>query len=203
MKRTILAIAFMTLCTLGAGAQQTIEGIRKAYADVKEYIARMSENFPADGIPAEFYHLHAALNLPATGPHFEDIRMYFGELNDNDRIYAPHYLHFASTKYNFAVREYYEEYLFDNKGQLLFAYGVNPDVVFGEQYEFRLYFDGPRLLKAIVKKKKVDEKDYQEVYNGTKLPDDYTETANMYRDKAKAFLNLFKHVEDVTYPYTE
>lgn len=191
------------LWTAGVRAQQTIEDIRKAYANVKEYIGMMSENFPSDGIPAEFYHLHVALNLPATGPHFEDIRMYFNDLEDGDRIYAQHYLRLLTTKYNFAVREYYEEYLFDEKGQLMFVYGVNPDVVFGEQYEFRLYFSNQTLLKAIVKKKRVDEKEYQEVFNGKKLPEDYTEELNTYRAKASSYLTLFKNVENVTYPYTE
>ena len=204
MKRTITALTILMLCTLAVRAQQSINDIRKSYAEAKEHIARMSENFPADGAPAEFYHLHAALNLPATGPHFEDIRMYFGEKDsDAEVIYKPHYLWFLTTKYNYAVREYYEEYLFDKSGQLMFAYGINPDVVFGELYEFRLYFAGQRLLKAIVKKKSVDEKEYQEVYNGTKLPDELTETANYYRAKAKAYLPFFENIENITYPYSE
>ena len=205
MKKKLFTM-FTAIILLGGvtcAQAQTIDDIRKAYADVKEYIAMMSENFPSDGIPAEFYHLHVALNLPATGPHFEDIRMYFGEKEHHDMIYAPHYLRFLTTKYNFAVREYYEEYLFNGKGQLMFVYGVNPDVVFGELYEFRLYFNDQQLQKAIVKKKAVDEKEYQEVYNGPKLPEAFAEPANIYRAKAKTYLTFFKNVEDVVYPYSE
>ena len=85
----------------------------------------------------------------------------------------------------------------------MFVYGVNPDVVFGDLYEFRLYFNDQQLQKAIVKKKAVDEKEYQEVYNGPKLPEAFAEPANIYRAKAKTYLTFFKNVEDVVYPYSE
>ena len=162
----------------------------------------MSGEFPAEGTPEEYYHLHVEQNLPGTGGHHEHLRMYYGEL-ERDDIYPPHYLWFATRKYNFAVREYYEEYLYDNKGQIMFIYATNPDVVFGEMYEFRLYYDGQRLLKCIVKQRKVDEKNYREVYNGPAIPEAYTETTDMLRGTANVNLRLFKQIEDVAYPYSE
>ena len=129
-------IACLALGVQVAKAQYTIEDIRKSYASVKEYIAQMS------------------------GDH-EHLWMYYSEL-EGSPIYPPHYLWFATRKYNYAVREYYEEYLYDRKGQIMFIYASNPDVIFGEIFEFRLYYDGQRLLKCIVKQRKWDEKNYRE-----------------------------------------
>ena len=32
-----------------------------------------------------------------------------------------------TAKYNFAAREYYEEYLYDDKGQVMFIYAYTPN----------------------------------------------------------------------------
>jgi len=204
MKRIITAITILALWAPVVRAQHTIEDIRKDYANVKEYIGMMSEDFPSGGIPAQFYHLHVAQNLPATGPHFEDVRMYYGEEEGGELIYEKHYLWFLTTKYNFAAREYYEEYLYDKNGKLTFAYGIEPDLDTGEFVEYRLYYDGKRLLKCIVKKRKMDgETEFREVYNGTKIPEEYTRTIGWYEAKAKQFIQLFKDIESVAYPYNE
>ena len=202
MRRTIVAIFLLTLWIQTAHAQYSIEDIRKSYANVKEHIAQMSGEFPSDGIPHEYYHLNVEQNLPATGPHHEHLWMYYGEL-EVDAIYPPHYLWFATKKYNYAAREYYEEYLYDNKGQLMFIYATNPDVIFGDIFEFRLYYDGQRMVKCIVKQRKWDEKTYREVYNGQEIPGAYIETIKMLRGNASVNLRLFKQIEDVSYPYSE
>ena len=202
MRKMFVIIACLALGVQVAKAQYTIEDIRKSYASVKEYIAQMSGEFPADGIPDEYYHLNIEQNLPGTGPHHEHVWMYFSEL-DGTPIYPPHYLWFATRKYNYAVREYYEEYLYDRKGQIMFIYATNPDVIFGEIFEFRLYYDGQRLLKCIVKQRKWDEKNYREVYNGSAIPDAYTETTDMLIGKVGINLRLFKQIDDVSYPYSQ
>ena len=85
----------------------------------------------------------------------------------------------------------------------MFIYATNPDVVFGDIFEFRLYYDGQRLLKCIVKQRKWDEKTYHEVYNGPEIPGAYVETIKMLRGTADVNLRLFKQIEDVSYPYSE
>ena len=202
MRRVFTVFLFLALWIQGAQAQYTIEDIRKSYANVKEHIARMSGEFPGEGIPHEYYHLNVEQNLPGTGPHHEHLWMYYDEL-ESDAIYPPHYLWFATKKYNYAAREYYEEYLYDNKGQLMFIYATNPDVVFGDIFEFRLYYDGQHLLKCIVKQRKWDEKSYREVYNGPEAPGTYIETIKMLRGSADINLRLFRQIEDVSYPYSE
>ena len=142
MKRTFIAIMMLAGWMQTACAQHTIESIRKTYQENWEVINMMSDNFPSDGIPPEYYHVHVAQNLPGTGGHQENVRYYYGELeSDEDVIYPPHYLKFVTSKYNFAAREFYEEYLYDNKGHLMFVYARTPDVDFPKMHEIRLYYD--------------------------------------------------------------
>ncbi len=202
MRRVFTFFLFLALGVNVAHAQYTVEDIRKSYASVKDHIALMSGEFPSEGIPHEYYHLNVEQNLPGTGPHHEHLWMYYGEL-EAEAIYPPHYLWFATKKYNYAAREYYEEYLYDKKGQLMFVYATNPDVTFGDIYEFRLYYDGQHLLKCIVKQRKWDEKSYREVYNGPETPGTYIETIKMLRGNAEVNLRLFKQIDDVSYPYSE
>jgi hypothetical protein len=98
----------------------------------------------------EYYDLHVIQNLPATGPHHENIRMFYGkeeqEDEENYNPYPPHYLRFTTAKYNFAARQFYEEYLYDNKGQVIFIYAITPDVDENMTlYELRMWFNGKHL----------------------------------------------------------
>ena len=212
--KTLITTILLVLSVQGAVAQQTIEDIRKAYASAKEYIGMMSDDFPGEGIPPEYYHLHVSQMLPATGLHREDIRLYFNDVEEEDedepRIYPLHYLRFASTKYNYAAREFYEEYLYDEKGQVMFIYAINPDV--GEDmmpYELRLWYDGKRLLRFQAKRfeGKVEYLDlaslnngtFREEYSGTTIPKQYRREAEHLPERAKGFLAMFKSIENCTY----
>lgn len=212
--KTIIITMLLVLSAQGAVAQQTIEDIRKAYAGVVEYIGMMSDDFPSEGIPPEYYHLHASQMLPATGMHKEDIRLYYYDVEeeneDEPRIYPLHYLRFATTKYNYAAREFYEEYLYDEKGQLMFVYAINPDV--GENmlpYELRLWYDGKRLLRFQAKKfvGKLEYLDiaslrkgtFAEEYSGTTVPEQYRSVVEFLPERAKGFLAMFKSIENCAY----
>jgi len=216
MKTIITAITFFLLAVQGAVAQQTIEDIRKAYASAKEYIGRMSDDFPGEGIPPEYYHLHVSQMLPATGLHREDIRLYYNDVEEENkeepRIYPLHYLRFASTKYNYAAREFYEEYLYDERGQVMFIYAISPDV--GEDmmpYELRLWYDGKRLLRFQAKRfegkveyldlESLNKGTFKEEYSGTTIPERYLEESTRCQQRAQGFLQMFKSIEDQTYNY--
>jgi len=175
-------------------AQHTIESIRKTYADVKESVAMMSDDFPSEGIPAEYYHLRVAQNLRATGPHTEDIRMYFNEVEqDEDEDWNPypfHWLRLVTAKYNFAVRQFYEEYLYDDKGQVMFIYAITPEV--GDDmipYELRMWFDGKRLLRFTAKKAEVT------VFSGTTIPELYRGETDRCKERAQHLLMMFKGID--------
>ena len=106
---------FITLCLIACiqcgWAQNTVESIRKRYADIKELIGEKTgeeENFNDGATFTQCYKVEASHMLPATGGHRENITFYFDEKeNENDEVYASHFLTFVTTKYNYAVREYY------------------------------------------------------------------------------------------------
>ena len=195
MKRVIIMTIVFVGCLQTAIAQNTIASIRKAYQDQKETIAQMSDDFPGEGAPPVYYHLHVAQNLPGTGPHHENVRMYYGELPSEEEgdPFPPHYLSFVTSKYNFAAREYYEEYLYDDKGQVMFIYAYTPNEDLTKILEFRLYFDGKRLLRLNVK---ADEAD---VYTGTTIPEEYSGYCSHYTAWARHNLDLFKAIDSHTH----
>ena len=195
MKRVIIMTIVFVGCLQTAIAQNTISSIRKAYQEQKETIAQMSDDFPGEGTPPVYYHLHVAQNLPGTGPHHENVRMYYGELPSEEEgdPFPPHYLSFVTSKYNFAAREYYEEYLYDDKGQVMFIYAYTPNEDLTKILEFRLYFDGQRLLQLNVK---ADETD---VYKGTTIPEEYSGYCSLYTDRARHNLDLFKAIDSHTH----
>ena len=210
MKRAIIMI-FVFVGSLQASiAQNTIASIRKAYQEQKETIAHMSDEFPSEGAPPEYYHLHVAQNLPGTGPHHENVRMYYGYLPSEEEgdPFPPHYLSFVSSKYNFAGREYYEEYLYDKQGQVMFIYAFTPSDDLSTMYEFRLYFDGQRLLRLNVKESKdfcsfddhaAAAASFKDTYTGTTIPDQYTEYCPRYTTWARSYLELFKSIDNRTH----
>ena len=210
-KKVIFTLLFCAAWTLTAGAQNTVESIRKEYQDVHEMLVKMLPNEEGmTELQPECYSLQVMQNLPGTGPHLEDINMFYGEEeSDDDFIYPPHYLRFATAKYNFAARNFYEEYLYDAKGQVMFIYAITPDV--GDDmipHELRMWFDGKRLLRFMVKKaenpdtfdyENLQKGPYKEVYSGTTIPEQYRREATRCQQRAGRFLTVFKSIDDNTY----
>lgn len=224
MKKTILLLLCLMAYTTICFSQNTVETIRKRYADAKAYIEShkdTEENLYDGATWPIYYHLEARMWLPGTGGHIEDIYFYYDEKEvDEDEegepvIYAPHYLTFVTTKYNFAAREYYEEYLFDEDGQLAFAYLYDPmwsepepedvqavsadTMVPDKEHEFRFYFNKGKLLRAIIKNRDDNKKPFSEVYSGTNLKDIYIGVQETAVEKANNYLQLFNDIDVSTY----
>ena len=213
MKKKAAITLFCAVWALCVGAQNTIESIRKEYNAVQEMIAMMTPDEDGfDAWPPEYYDINVVQNLPATGGHREKIRMYYGELPSEEEgdPYPPHYLRFVTAEYNFAAREFREEYLFDNKGQLLFIYALTPDVNedLSAVYELRMWFDGKRLLRFTAKRAEV--KDYidletlqkakfTEEYSGTSIPEKFQEEATRCQVRSLNMKKMFKGVDENTY----
>ena len=204
MRRTIIMNLLLVGCLQVVLAQNTIESIRKVYQAggkkaycMSSYLAlRYIEDDSADFYP---------------GLHHENIRMYFGEVEQDEEEYDPypkHFLSFLTTKYNFAAREFYEEYLYDLNGKVMFIYAQTPDIEMGSMHELRLYFDGEKLLRLNVKECKdltsfddtaVKKAGFKDVYTGTAIPEAYQEPCRMYRQKAKQYLGMFKSIDNTVY----
>ena len=215
MKKIFVAIAFLALSAQLTEAQNTVESIRKEYQDVHEWIGHMMPNDEGmTGMPPEYFDLHVVQNLPATGPHREDIRMFYNDVENDEESedwtpYPDHWLRFVTAKYNFAAREFYEEYLYDNKGQVMFIYAISPDV--GENvlpYELRMWFNGKKLLRFTAKKADLAEGEYidgianlkyKEEYSGANIPELYEREAGRCQQRAQRFLEMFKGIDKNTY----
>ena len=208
MKRKVaFTLLFCVVWALTVNAQNTIESIRKEYQEVHEWIASMEPN--EDGghdWPPEYFDVHVVQNLPATGPHDEKIRMFYGEEEtEEDLVYPPHYLRFATAKYNFAAREFYEEYLYDNNGQVMFIYAITPDVDDDlTPYELRIWFDGERLLRFTAKKAEGEYENlrkatYKETYSGKTIPELYQREAGRCQQRARRFIIMFDGIDENTY----
>lgn len=210
MKKNLFAVLLLTVCWQTAMAQNTIESIRERYQSMKEYVTTHTGSNLYDGADfGEFYHLHGRQWLPATGGHIEDTFLYYDEMeSDENVIYAPHYVKFVTTKYNYAAREFYEEYLYDTDGNVAFIYAYDPMRSFegddgDKQYEFRFYLNKGKILKAVVKCKEGDGTAYQEVWNAKTLKPLYTGVFDQYTAKARQMRELFINIEKEAYTLSE
>lgn len=205
--RIIIMLCFMA-CLQNAMAQNTVESIRQRYQSMKEYISTHTDQNLNDGAEfGEFYHLNVRQWLPATGGHLEDTYFYWGEVEDNeDLVYPDHYLEFVTTRYNFAARNYYEEYLYDADGNVAFIYAYNPmtameDGADDKEYEFRFYMNKGRLIKGIIMQKGYEQQTFKEEWQGTKLPAKYADVYSGYMASANQLKELFVNIEKRSYSY--
>jgi hypothetical protein len=205
MKKLLLLLVGLLMVTAG-WSQNTVESIRKRYAEAKEYARTYTGDNVDDGADfGQYYHLEARQWLPATGGHIEHTYLYYAEQEAADEvIYKPHYLWFATTRFNYAAREYYQEFLYDADGKVAFIYAYDPMTTLeGDendmQYEFRFYFSKGRLIKALVKRKAWDEKEFKEVYVGATLKPAYKSNYNELLSASRKIRQLFVDIEKEAY----
>ena len=194
MTHRIFITLIICLAATSAMAQQTVQSIRERYTAIHEVMQQMTPDKDGETmLPKEYIDLDVYQNLPGTGGHNERIRLWYGYLEDgNDVIYPPRYLSFATSKYNYAAREFYEEYLYDEKGNLLFVYAKTPDVEHSDMYTFelRLWFNGKQLLRFNAK-----NHEGKEVYKGTKIPENFQSEVNRVKDRGVQLLEMFKGLD--------
>lgn len=202
----MLTIVALTTWQQAGWAQNTEESIRQRYNDMKKYVASHTNDNKDDGADfGEFYHLQARQWLPATGGHIEDTYLFFGEVeSEEDVIYVPHYVKFVTKKFNYAAREYYQEFLYDPDGNVAFIYAYDPMTKFGNdaddmQYEFRFYLNKGKLIKAIIKCKRYDESAFKQVWTGTSLKSLYQSSYDEYLGVANSMKELFVNIEKEAY----
>lgn len=207
----------LLVCIQCGWAQNTVESIRKRYADIKEMFTEKSgdeESFTDGATFVQCYKVEASHWLPATGGHKENITLYFDEReNEKDEVYNSHYLTFVTTKYNYAVREYYEEYLYDQDGKIAFIYAFLPYEYVEDtgspddlalQLEYRFYFNNGKLLHSIIKKRPVEDNTttpFTVDYEGKKLNEYYDQALHRYLHSAEKYSKLFDVLDATTYEY--
>ena len=203
MKRILTTfVCFVALIQFTMG-QTAIDRIRTHYSELKSYVAEMAtwdEEYP---VPT-FYHVKIQENYPGTGRHEEDVYIYHEiiEPEDEDVIFPPKRISFVTTKYNFAARVFYEEYLYDEKGNIEFIYGSNPYDLDDKAWEYRFYFNGGKLIKSIVKNRPyidggANMGEYEVAYEGSGISKSFEDIYKSYLAKSKRFKKLFEAVSDV------
>mgnify|MGYP006958158368 FL=1 len=205
MKRIIIFIGMMA-CVLTVSAQDAVSAIRKHYTETQEMVKQYAE-WEKEGewtMPCPmYYEVNIKQNLPGTGYHKEWIRLYFYEKENEEREADEPMLfrniHFVTAKYNYAAREFYDEYLFDEKGNLEFIFARNADIDDFKGGEYRFYFKDGKLIKVIVSVRNLETEKYEQKYTGAKVPADYESDYNNYLGSAEHYKELFKTIDAGTF----
>lgn len=205
MKR-IIAFVGMMVCVLTVSAQDAVSTIRKHYTETQQMVAQYAE-WEKEGdwtMPCPmYYEVNIKQNLPGTGYHKEWIRLYFYEKENYegqpDEPMLFRNIHFVTAKYNYAAREFYDEYLFDEKGNLEFIFARNADVDDFKGGEYRFYFKDGKLIKVIVSVRNLETEKYEQKYTGAKVPADYESDYNNYLGSAEHYKDLFKTIDAGTF----
>lgn len=205
MKRIIILIGMMA-CVLTVSAQDAVSAIRKHYTETQEMVKQYAE-WEKEGewtMPCPmYYEVNIKQNLPGTGYHKEWIRLYFYEKENEeweaDEPMLFRNIHFVTAKYNYAAREFYDEYLFDEKGNLEFIFARNADIDDFKGGEYRFYFKDGKLIKVIVSVRNLETEKYEQKYTGAKVPADYESDYNNYLGSAEHYKELFKTIDAGTF----
>ena len=205
MKR-IIAFVGMMVCVLTVSAQDAVSTIRKHYTETQQMVAQYAE-WEKEGdwtMPCPmYYEVNIKQNLPGTGYHKEWIRLYFYEKENYegqpDEPMLFRNIHFVTAKYNYAAREFYDEYLFDEKGNLEFIFARNADIDDFKGGEYRFYFQKGKLIKAIVSVRNPATEKYEQKYTGMKVPEEYESDYKDYLGKAEHYKDLFKTIDAGTF----
>ncbi len=197
-KRIILGMLFAMTFVLSATAQDAMSVIRKHYTETQQKI----EAIEKEEIPQEYYEVKILQNLPGTGQHQEVMRLYYN-VKDNedwqpDEPMLTRDLHFVTWKYNYAAREFYEEYLYDDKGNIEFVYNRNADLdeVGGE---LRLYYKDGKLFKVLVSNLNPETEKYEQTYSGSKMPEKYANALESINYKVGRWKRLFDELDGDTF----
>lgn len=189
-----------------AMAQDEISTIRKHYAEAQEMVAEYAawEKEGEWSMPCPmYYEVNIKQNLPGTGYHKERIRLYFFEKeNEEGNADEPmlfRSLHFVTWKYNYAAREFYEEYLYDEKGNIEFAYVRNADMDHFKGGEMRCYFQNSNLFKVLVSIRNEETEKYEQKYSGTMVPKEYARVYEGCQHEIDRFKHLFEEIDGETF----
>ena len=119
------------------GAKERVAEIRKMYAQAKEDIAN-SQQMASEGQPGNETVVNSSYMMPGTGPA-KCLTHYYYTLNYEEEpgryFFTPY---FITNSYNVAAHKYYQEFLFDKEGELVFYYERNNQS--GKDEETRFYF---------------------------------------------------------------
>ena len=202
-KRMILGVLLALAGMLSVAAQDAENVIRKHYAEAQQKVAEYDKAEKGEGdVFPQYYEVNIVQNLPGTGPHHKRVRMYYYEYDNEDwqpdEPMLTRSLQFVTVKYNYAAREFYEEYLYDEKGQIEFVYYRDADIddVGGE---CRLYYKNGKLFRALVSIFNPETETYEQKYSGATMPEKYEGLHEGRLYNIKKYKTLFDELDIDTF----
>lgn len=179
-----LLIVLILLITLGTANEHPIQKIKNVYSWVSSDIAVCNKKPDDDVKHCELYQTKLIENAnsasaPAVG-NYSSVTNFYYEWTGGE----PWILRFITRSHAHGAREYYEEYLFTEKGELLFALKVDEFKI-----NRRYYFDSKKLIRVMVDKK---------IYDLDKITQTMQESAAETLEESKALLTAFNSMSNLT-----
>lgn len=144
----LFVLLFGSVSYAQARADQKVERIRKIYAETSAKIERVEKGSAEDrlgGIAVNEMIVNATgKSWPAVGNFKEVYRFYYD--NDGENPYPSRLLKISKSTES-AARRYFEEYVYDLKGNLVFYFERSEE---GEKpLERRVYFDSEKAFRIV------------------------------------------------------
>ena len=131
MKNILLTIVLFLSAVAGQAqsspeAKKDVADIRKLYAEAKQEMDGL-DKMEREGFPPNKTVFSSHYNEAGTGPTKEVITYYYRVAYDEEIGASVHRPFFITRKFNVAVREFYQEFLYDKNGDLKFFFEKSPD----------------------------------------------------------------------------
>ena len=191
--RMLLALLFLgtgSALTTAQAETWDIEKIRARYAQVKAQNKQNDEHAAECSNSASVVMEHM---VPGIGKQQVKYTLHFTPYQSTeDGFLIDHQLLLAEVSFNIAARTYYEEYLYEDDGRLIFAYSRQSDLQYGRRTEARWYFNGYQVLKSSIKQDAEGEEQEQELTAGMVASHSFEEMvwrAQMVREMTGSLCN--------------
>lgn len=192
--QSLLALFFFNLLPTQA---QNVVSIREQYDKVQENI-RQQEEIAEMRNHMELTFMH---NVPGIGPQTFNYDLYFAPYETNgEGITLPHQLRYAFGKYNVAARDFYEEYLFDKSGQLIYIFSRCPLESLEEGNalkETRIYLQNHKPFRIKIDKILGDQ---TEPVHDTNISSEDSERVTALMRRAETLFQMFDTVQEKILP---
>ncbi len=197
MKKIVLINILMCSCFLLNAQNSHISKIRSDYSEIQKSIQNQRTDIPKNDIS-----IIQNQNVAGIGEQKIEYKFWFDIIYyDSDDM--KHRLDFATRKYHIAASVYsYEEFMFDNAGNLSFYYIRLNSEYEKIDYEIRLYFNNKKLIKVIAKELQPNgnrrkSSDYKKTFESAdKVPNYFSDNYKNLPTLAKDIKNLFYIVDE-------
>ncbi|MBN2892460.1 MAG: hypothetical protein JXL97_11380 [Bacteroidales bacterium] len=193
-KYTFLLVALFLFSGIINAQNSDIQFIRDSYNSAQENINyQLNEEIPQDNMK-----ITVNQNIAAIGPQTIEYTYYFDYVFLDEPTYEyTHKLYFATRSYNVAASLFsYEEFLYNENGELIF-YFLRENSAYSElDFEIRLYYKQNQLIKVIAKELK-EAGDPENSDDYVKTFEAKNDVPEYFEDRINTIINLGKSIKDI------